>query len=84
MIMPVGGLISKLIKKKKKIKVGSEAWNKKWKGMSGNKRISAITGNSEVKKWYDNIKRKRRGTLRKQGKRPALKFKKPIKKTVKY
>ena len=47
MIMPVGGLISKLIKKKKKkkIKVGSEEWNKKWKEMSGNKRISAITGN---------------------------------------
>jgi len=77
--------LKNIIKRKPKPVVGSEEWKKKWRNMSNHQRISAITSNSEVKKWYDNIKRKRRGGLRKPGKRPTgLKFKKPIKKTVKY
>ena len=71
MILPVGGLIKKLIKKKKKIKVGSEEWNKKWREMSNNQRISSITSDSEVRNWYDSRKKVRRTPKTKGKKNPV-------------
>ena len=66
--VPKKFLLKNIIKRKPKSVIGSEEWNKKWRDMSNNQRLSAVTSNSEVKNWYDSRKKVRR-TPRKKGKK---------------